>query len=233
MNNLSIIEALLIGLIVSLILILVIDTIQIGKLKKLIYTEQSGISIEKYHELKWRINLFISITTSLAIALGFIGFSVKNIMSEEINLLQTKINHVDSLIANATYGINTIDANANSLNTKFISINKQLHQLGNDILNLQSTNLRKWEFQIITDIPIKLNANKLIDTIYFSQIRLADGNKLPAFNKPPLVNLIRNEKIDWLLFHTKTTEKYFILEETGSAPANFVVKDIDIWIMFK
>lgn len=233
MSQINIIGLLIVGFLTALIIVFIVDIKQLRRLNKLIYSYEPVLSVEKYHELKWRIDLFISIASVASIMIGYLGVSFKNITEGQISRIETRVGKLDSILASREMIIDSLDQIANSINVKYNRFGKRIGTIQGQVENLNEANLRKWEFSIIPDVPVQINSRKLVDTIYFKDIALLDGSKLPEFKTIPIVNIIKNEKVNWLFNHVETTKDFFVVKQSGTIDNNFKINSIDIWMLIK
>lgn len=226
-------QVLMIAFLACIIILIVVDILHLKSLKKIIKKDNETVSIDKYYELKWRINLFLSITTIVAVVLGFLGFSVKKITTDQYNELNTQIEAIADSIKNRELLIDELTQRLSLTSDKASASAAMLDKINNSVMEIQRNNIQKWEFQFIENVEVDINSQKQVDTIYFKDLKTSDGRKIPEFKETPLVNLIDNDKTNWLLRHTYTHPEYFVIEQRGSVDDNFVLENIDIWILFK
>lgn len=232
MNFSFAIIGLLLSFVLTQIIILVVDLWQVRLIKKSADSEASK-DYHNYYELKWRINLFISIATVATIIISYFGFSFQSISSDAIRELRNKQATLDSVIQSSTDTISTLISEQEAMTQQLQNAQLSISGVQTQITSIQSKNIRKWEFHILPKVKTNINVGNRTDTIYFKNLRLVNGAPLPVFETSPIVNLIRDDKINWLFSHVATTNEYFVVQQGGDLKTDFNLTEIGIWILFQ
>ncbi len=181
----------LLGVVITL---LVFDIIQFCKLNK--YVKEGGDLKSKdaqYYELKFRIQLIISLASIILVIFGFFGFnSISNLrdeFSEKLEHYITNLERSDSLnvvYQNRIAELDSLNIQAvRAYNTSKGDANRLIGELG----RLASKYTVEIETFMIKDIEIDPE-NRDPVRIYYSNLETTQGLSLPKFSSPPILNVI-------------------------------------------
>ncbi|MCO6494488.1 MAG: hypothetical protein J5I91_02265 [Bacteroidetes bacterium] len=232
MKELLIFQIIVVAFLSSITILIVVDLFQLRAIKRLDLTQTESVSIDKYHELKWRLNLFLSVVTIVTVLLGFLGWSLRDATNTEIANMEDTLNSYSDSIKQSRETLINLESRVLSIQTQIDNANLSIGRVNESIRAVRQQNIQKWEFQIMENVPVYISSSHMIDTVYFKNLKTSDGRPVPTFEEIPLVNVIKNDKTNFLLFHTGTTREYFIIEQRGNIKGQ-ELKSIDIWIMFK
>lgn len=118
--------------ILILILILLVDLWKIKEIKDK-FSLNGPINSDKYYELKWRINLLLSITTIAALSLGIIGYSFRTDLTNKILDLTTLTNGLQDSIQN-------FESKLSDMSVELGEKEKQVADLNEDIKIISAKN---------------------------------------------------------------------------------------------
>jgi hypothetical protein len=201
------------------------DFLKFRSIKKTI--EQKNISenldIDKYYELKWRINTLLTLGTIIGVMIGYLGFDIKSELAFKFTEYKTKTEYLDSLITVLNNKTTAIDSLSNSIERDFSEQIKKVDKYKSDIASLQANvkkdikdiqeeNLRQSQIYIVTNIPITIaNKDRAEQKIYYKDLVTNTGNKLPVFKKTPVIQILKNERDAEFLYILENTKEYFKL----------------------
>lgn len=216
-------NSILIGILSLLLLFLIMDFLKFRSIKKTI--EQKNISenldIDKYYELKWRINTLLTLGTIIGVMIGYLGFDIQNELSNKFKDYKEKTGHLDTLITILDGKIKAIDSLSNRIKSDFTDQIKKIDSFKSELATLQSgikkdikeiqdENLRQSQIYIVTGIPITIVGKKEQEQIiYYKNLTINTGAALPTFKNPPVIQLLLNEKNTENIRIIENTRQYF------------------------
>lgn len=162
-------------------------------IKKFSENKQSIFNDEKYFELKFRIQLIITTATIIMIIGGFIGFnSLKNIkdnLSTEINQYRLNFRIYDSTLLSYKKQIAKLDTKRLLIEEALTTSSGETDGLKIELIEIKKKYSQKIKTYIIKDIEFEREfvGEK---TIYYRDIETIEGNELPKFSKPPILNIL-------------------------------------------
>jgi|GEM_PF-3998068 len=236
MGIVTILTVLIAGLAVIIILLLV-DTWNGRKIKKLL-TEETALSTDKYFELKWRINLIISFTTIAGIIIGFWGYNYQSQISRQLTLLESKTQNIEELTNNLEEEYAALLEKGDLIEKEFDEFDSNIGQVKNEIGRVRNENLRQSQLYIVSDIDILIDSITGRQRFYFVDLKPNNRKKLPIFYDPPVVDIIENEKESSMKI-IDVTNRYFEISfkelywafGQENAQEKKIKNKFDIWIM--
>ncbi|MBN2790552.1 MAG: hypothetical protein JXR69_10220 [Candidatus Delongbacteria bacterium] len=211
----------MLGIFFLLVLFFILDLYHFIILNKKIKDKNvtSDLHIDKYHELKWRINTLLTVATVIGIILGYTGFDIQKKLTETFLDYDNKIAKLDSLIESSQKKLSSINSISLNLESKYSKLSEIPKKIENDIQNVktdikkvQDENLRRSQIYVVTSIPITIGKKDNEEQkIYYKDLNTNTNNKLPSFNKPPIIQILINEKETENISIIKNTVDYFII----------------------
>ncbi len=211
------------GILSLLLLFLIMDFLKLRSVKKTI--EQKNISenlnIDKYYELKWRINTLLTLGTIIGVMLGYLGLDIQNELSSKFKDYKEKTGHLDTLITILDGKTKSIDSLSKKIQSDFTDQIEKIDKTKLEISNLQSgiknyikdiqdENLRQSQIYIVSGIPITIVGKKDQEQIiYYKNLTINTGAALPTFKNPPVIQLLLNEKNIENIRIIENTREYF------------------------
>ncbi|MCB9081518.1 MAG: hypothetical protein H6555_07395 [Lewinellaceae bacterium] len=119
----------LVVLVFVMITILIIDYMQVKKIKKRINIEWA----DKYYELKWRINLLLAIISITGVIGGLFGIPYLEDIKTKISDMNTKVRDLNNLTESITDRVNTEKERVDRTKLAVNEISKSNQTLRNDI----------------------------------------------------------------------------------------------------
>jgi len=182
-------------LLIVIFILLVSDVFFLWKIYNGIKRKKKYIPDEKYFELKYNINLLKAVSAILIFLIGFLGFNSYNNISENlskgftdkfkkqnkrIDSLTTKLfsyeRFVDSLKVEESETVENLDG----INRKFRSINNKLEA---------NKKALKYTTKVYVVENLKVYFDREVQAFWFKDMTTINGEKLPKFNKKPMVTL--------------------------------------------
>ena len=259
MDEIISLESIFISILVVLIIILLWDGYLVRKARRHEGEGGSDRADDRYFELKWRINLFISTTTVVAVVLSYLGVSVSNIVGSKIEGIQEKLALLD------TSSINLALTNVADLSNITVELDKrvktqktEVSSISSDIAKVRATKLFNSDINIVKNINLKVaelseNLNRInpesipyitnaVDTIYFESLRFVDGTVFPELKQEPLIQIIDNKitpsETRWTTSIDIVTKQYFVVRQQfipipgKNYSEKFVARSISIMVFF-
>lgn len=208
---------------ILLLVITVFSIMSFASLRKISkqHNSDSNIPDDRYYELKYKLQ-FISTVGVIIIGVGgFFGydkydkfiekFEGKNdTLSVKLKDFDKRISSMDSVMKSYDGKIDAYDSfltrlnkNKNSLSADVTKTNKQLASLTDTISIIQKRNILDKSFYVIDGL--KLINNSTIQRFYFKDLNTIIGDKLPIFEKKPVLFLIPQGGAT-IIIKTVTTE---------------------------
>lgn len=219
MTENPILITILIGISSLLLLFLVVDFIKFRSLKKSIENKNipENLHIDKYYELKWRINTLLTLVTIIGVMLGYLGIDIKSEITKEFEYYNTKIRNLDSLTNELENKIAKTDSVRNSIDSIFSDQVKKVNHFENkidkterEIEKIQNANLKQSQVYIVTGIPITIiGEDNAEQPVYYKDLKINTGQPLPPFKNPPVLHLLINEKNVENIRIIENTKDYF------------------------
>jgi hypothetical protein len=181
--------------------------------------EELNISDQRYYELNNKIQLLIAVSSIIILAGTFLG-------------------------------VNSITSFDKEMNNKTDTINKYIKEIYNtkqSLIQLQydySFNVRTYmvsNIQIPKNVIESTKEERQKVKVYFKDLRTTEGDSLPAFTKPPFIN-IQNLGFAFVIMIKEITQEYFEYEygkmttydpKTGKEEPLFPISKFDILITIK
>lgn len=171
---------------------------RIVKLKR--HENEFKISDERYYELYYKIQLIITVTSIIVLVGGFVGYnsihSIKEDISKDMEHYKTNLRKSDSTLTATESVIQSLDSNRIVIQDELHASQEALHTSLNEtnrikleLLKLQKEFAPNIQTYIIKNIPYVSSPDKKTK-IYYKDLKTADGNQLPKFNEPPIINLM-------------------------------------------
>lgn len=197
----------------SVILVFVIMSfVSLIKIKKQNNQFNNGISDDRYYELKYKLQFISSVGVIIIAVAGFFGLDkYENFVEEFKNKTDSldiklkeydkKISMLDSNIIKYDTKINAYDNSLKKLDLSkiqfseaMIASNRGLLQLKDSIDVIKKRNILDKSFYVIDNLKVKNtfipNNGELITRFYFKDLHTIIGDKVPEFDKPPVIFLI-------------------------------------------
>ncbi|CAC9972926.1 hypothetical protein [Flavobacterium panici] len=198
---------------IFLVVILVFAIMSYISLRKI--SSQSNVSNlgdDRYYELKYKLQFLSSVGVIIIAVAGFFGLDkyenfVKEFKSKtdsldiklseydkKISLLDSSILKYDSRIRTYDNSFKMLDLSKIKFSKAMISSNKELLQLKDTIDVIKKRNILDKTFYVINNLqvnnPIIPNNGNLITRYYFKDLYTIIGDKLPEFEKPPIILVV-------------------------------------------
>ena len=219
-------EPLIIILIVSLIILTLWNILTLRSYKKKISNE-AQLNDGKYFELKSKIEYMIATFLVVATVIGILGYTNLDNVKRELKAdFQKKVDSLYTSIKEAEVRISKIDttlknfssisvnlySNISNLENRIAHGNSSINSLNDKIKNINEKNILKRNFYTV-DYQINLkNVQDLSDMkCFFKDMITNFGDKLPEFNKPPIILITPTNGID--LTVREVTKGYVQLAE--------------------
>lgn len=196
-------------ILIFVIFIFILDTIQLFRLRKLLkdYQIQEQFNIDKYHELKWRINSMITVIIATAFILSYIGLDIKENITNKFNEYKVQVKEVDTLIARQKSELHSIDSIKNEIQNVFIIYKQKIEALDKKLNQVQAENERQSQVYIVSKISFpKSDSSK---RIYYRDLNTNTGNLLPIFRAAPIINIIINERASTDVYINQNNKDFF------------------------
>jgi hypothetical protein len=118
----------LLGIFALLLVLLIMDFLKFRSLKKSIESKNipENLNIDKYYELKWRINTLLTLGTIIGVMLGYLGLDIQNELATKFKDYKEKTGHLDTLITILDGKIKAIDSLSNRIKSDFTDQIKRL-----------------------------------------------------------------------------------------------------------
>lgn len=161
---------------------------------------------EKYFELKYKLQFITSVGVVIIGVCGFLGYdkldkfvdkfqNKTDSLDVKLKEYDEKIYSIDAIIRNydskiTAYNrfIKKIDISKNQISNNMLNSNKQLASLIDTIDIIKKRNILDKSFYVIDNL-IKKN-DTVIEKYYFKDLTTIIGDRLPNFNKKPVLFII-------------------------------------------
>lgn len=195
----------------------------------------SGMNDDRYYELKYKLQFISSVGVIVIAVAGFFGLDkYENFVNEfkiktdsldiklsdydkKISLLDSTISKYDNKISAYDNYLKKLDLSKISFSKSMIASNKGLLQLKDTIDIIKKRNILDKSFYVIDNLKIK---NALIPNngsgyvrYYFKDLSTIIGDKVPEFDKPPVVFVIPQSGV--MLNIYSLTNEYFEVGMSG------------------
>ncbi|MFD1602995.1 hypothetical protein ACFSJW_07165 [Flavobacterium artemisiae] len=172
----------------------------------------NGISDDRYYELKYKLQYVSSVGVIVIAVAGFFGLDkYENFVAQfkgktdsldlklkeydkKLSLLDSSILMYDSKISSYDKSLAKLDLGKVKFSKAMIASNKGLLQLKDTIDVIKKRNILDKSFYVINNLqvnnPILPDNGKLISRYYFKDLYTIIGDKLPEFEKPPVIFVV-------------------------------------------
>lgn len=183
----------------------------------------TGISDERYYELKYKLQFISSIGVIIIGVCGFFGydkmdnfieeFEKKNDslnykfikFNEKLAIIDSTVQSYDSKITKYNHFLKKLDFSKNKISKDILSSNQQLRSLTDTIDIIKKRNILDKSFYVIDNLQIESNGTAP-KKFYFKDMVTILGDKLPEFDKKPVLFVIPQTGVD--LIPSKLTTEY-------------------------
>lgn len=180
-------------------ILLVGDLFFLRKMYKNGVTGSQVFADEKYFELKYNINLLKSISAILIFVVTFLGYSSYKDFKSEItgdlnSSTEKQRNEIDKLTMKTDSIKNilrTLEILRHNLQENISNYGGNMEKLNNKVISINSTLKYNPRIYVVNDLKYLVSYYDLDQPvkIYFKDLVTSFNEKLPIFNKPPLINL--------------------------------------------
>lgn len=246
-------EIIITVIIFAILIVSIVNVLTLFQMKKTSKDKTSSdIPQERYFELKYRIQTFITIASIVIIVTGLLGVKTYSDLKTEIsaplndtiNNLRSRVEIINNDIGDYINKIDYYDSVFNKYTADLEATNKSKEDVTKNIEHLTSqvgeldanisgiTNFSSLKNIYIVDsvfIDLQQRTRKGIKKRYFSQLQTIDGKSLPKFNTPPIILNNVSTYGNIIRFYNVTNEYFeFELEEgIGGAP----IEKLQVWIV--
>lgn len=199
---------------IFLIVIVVFVIMSFFSLRKLSsQSNGSGMNDDRYFELKYKLQFISSVGVIVIAVAGFFGLDkYDNFIADfktktdsldiklkeydkKISLLDSSIFKYDAKIRDYDDIFKNFDASKIQFSKAMIASNKGLLQLKDTIDVIKKRNILDKTFYVINNLQVNNpilpdNNGKLITRYYFKDLSTIIGDKLPEFEKPPVIFVV-------------------------------------------
>jgi len=183
-------------LLIVIFVLLVSDVYFLWKIYKNIGAKKKSFPDEKFFELKYNINLLKAVSEILIFLIGFLGFTTygdilnnfENNFSQRFEVQNTKIDGLTHILSKYEKSVDSLKFSENESVENLDDINRKF-QIISKKLNKNKETLKYTTKVFVTNnlvFKIKNDGNN-IQRYWFSKMRTIDGDRLPVFDRPPLI----------------------------------------------
>ena len=206
-------------LIALAVVLIILSALNLGTLRQLSKFNKSKQEIkdDKYYELKYRIE-FILASAVLVIAVGgYFGYNFTENISNKAKLLN---NRLDTL----NLKINAKKDTLYSYDAKTKGIKDTLEKVLKRIRLIAEKDIIKQDFYIVDNLSCPFNEKQQSVTYYFNQLTTISHQKLPNFDKPPILIVLPENAVDLTL--VRVNKDYFKIGASWAVGDSNFVGDI-------
>jgi hypothetical protein len=194
--------AVIICLLVIFISVTVWNLVTLDSIKKMSIANANNIQDAKYYELKFNIQFLLAIFTIIITVFSTIGYTSLTVAKEEIK--RDLIRAADS----AKLRIERIEpqlSEAENTIVKYKALVTQLNFLQNNIKDINSKNILKQSYYIVSTIKFTVSGPEEYRKINFKDLKTNLGDRLPEFTTPPIIIPAPDEVIPVMIFDISNT----------------------------
>jgi len=234
-------DLIIIVILISILIVAIVNVITLYYMKKSSVDKLSDISHERYFELKFRLQTFITIASIVIIVTGLLGIKtiddlregISEPLEKTLDTLKNEVNGINEILDYYKIEISNYnkDLSANKSDLKSIqktekSVSDGINQLSEEVEKIKSNINNLTDFvslkniYIIDSLKIR-DEGKNRDTTFFQDLKTIDGKGLPDFNKPPAV-IINPNLHDPNINDISVTCDYFICKGCNSNDDDYI-----------
>jgi len=222
---------------------LIWNIIESKKIRSLLSKHKNSTEsgFDKYLDLKYQIQLIITIGAILSFLIGYLGFDTRESLLkqstegiEEISILKNQRDSTQKLLDSTVSNVKFLNlfieevfkVKIPHLEKSLSSINTDASILKNEIKKL-SKEISLPKIYIFEDMKLISNGNQQ-KTVYFSSLpKATNGQILPTFKTAPSISVPFKGSVVRIL---KVTKDYFVYEHAMNI-ANATTDKYDLWLV--
>ena len=220
-------------LLVVIFVLLISDVFFLWKIYRGIGYRKNHLPDERYFELKYNINLLKAASAILIFLVGFLGFNSYNNISENIDKdfsekfdkqnkridsLTIKLSNYESLIDSLNVEESETVETLDEINRRFKSINNKLEA---------NKEALKYTTKVYVVDNLKINFNNREQIFRFKNMTTINKERLPKFQKKPMITLQGKSAVFDIL---EITKEYIKLDLMTYSPNDNNFELFEMWI---